>query len=462
MPSHWLPRENLKLLGKVFETVDWMHENLQIPIFRLWDASKNPSLLSLSYSNFPDIYNALCSLNSIYQLEARNPAVPYFGSGAGPSFVDLLSCLMIYFAQLIQGFSLSQFQYLKHMHDKFINLFSSNWKTINFEFEGYMKYITTVTNYNVSSQITQTVLFKEAPNTVYEMILDPDNDIFLFLASKTISNKTNAKLKRGLKKLNAEGTNNIIEAGGEEKVTLYIVNLDIGGNFNIRGREGTNLLLVPGKKIAQVSRLADWDPSQVSTEIFDLKSTEDGKTLLTFTQMNCPLNKFAVSEEFWNKFWKKMNGVRVTTVEQSIYFKGKTPFQLYSLLTDFAALAKAIKTKVKVENDQFSYPQFKMNGRNKELIINKKITQYWRLSDWPEDHYACVTNEIEAFEGGCRLHFQISNVPFDKANSVKSTWKSNFWKKLNGVVCEEFHQQINFRISPFKVYELFFKFRFND
>ena len=80
------------------------------------------------------------------------------------------------------------------------------------------------------------------------MILDPENDIFMFLASKTISTKTNAKVKKGLKALSND-QEPIEEV--KEKVP-YVISLEVGGRFNIQRREGRNLVLVPGRLIVQV------------------------------------------------------------------------------------------------------------------------------------------------------------------------------------------------------------------
>lgn len=134
-------------------------------------------------------------------------------------------------------------------------------------------------------KVNASFYFQQIPGTVFELLLDPENDIFLVLASKTISNKGNAKVKQGLKKtLDSSGG---ADAGGDDALP-YVVSLEIGGSFNVQGREGTNLLLVSGSKILQMSHMRQWESGIYSTELFDIKPHASGHSIMELTQLNFP------------------------------------------------------------------------------------------------------------------------------------------------------------------------------
>lgn len=525
--NHWFLKSNIQSNSTIYQQIDWMQNTIQIPIIRLWEACKKPNAENFSIENYQDFINNLQILDLAYEKEKLRcklkPSNPYF-QGMKPSLVDLFTTLILSFAQLIQGFIVNKYPNLKLAYHHFINQYSKkNWKEINYEFEGFFKYIITATSTgtNETQQIKQSILFiQQTPHTIYEMIQDPENDIFLFLASKTISTKTNAKLKRGLKKLNTDGSGasseNILSSSqlnsssslnNDEVEQPYIVNLDIGGEFNIRGREGTNLLLVPGKKIVQTSRMSNWEKGYASTVIFEFETVSNSHCLLHFTELNCPSENTKSQEENWLKFWKKINGVRVDTIHQSIVIKTKSPEQIYNILTDWKLLSKTIKSKIKMDesnqtlninsnsntnlasssssannsssnltnsgnnnssdhqnsNDpsagSFGGPVYMHNNKVYANIIscihNKKIIQEWRSSDYPDDLFSFVYLELHGYEGGCKIDCKISMVPFDKIKQVEKLWKSNMWKKLGGVVCSYLEQNIAFLIPPNQVCSLF-------
>src|SRR2546430_150393 len=59
-----------------------------------------------------------------------------------------------------------------------------------------------------------------------------------------------------------------------------------------------------------------------------------------------------------------------------------------------------------------------IDGKNEELVKNKKIVQSWRGSDWPEGHYSTVTYKIEKDGKGTKLTFTQLNVPDDQVKSI--------------------------------------------
>src|SRR3989338_2069202 len=96
--------------------------------------------------------------------------------------------------------------------------------------------------------IKQSVTFKTTPHAVYEMLMDSDKHSQL--------------------------------TGGEAKISR-----EIGGTFTAFDgySEGTNLELIPDKKIVQTWRASDWPEGHYSRVTFLLKEVDAG-TRLTFTQ----------------------------------------------------------------------------------------------------------------------------------------------------------------------------------
>lgn len=115
--------------------------------------------------------------------------------------------------------------------------------------------------------IRQTATFKVSPHEVYEALMDA--------------------------KKHAAFTD------GEAKISRKV-----GGKFTIYGGdiEGTNLELVPDKKIVQSWRYSDWPEGHYSTAIFALEEVEKG-TRLTFTQTDVPEDKYEDIKQGWKEYY---------------------------------------------------------------------------------------------------------------------------------------------------------------
>ena len=119
--------------------------------------------------------------------------------------------------------------------------------------------------------IKQTIMFKATPHEVYEMLMD----------SKKHS----------------------MFSGEDAKISRKV-----GGSFSASGSyiSGTNLKLVPDKKIVQKWRGSDWDKGVYSTVTFDFKKDKAG-TKLEFTQEGMPPNqRDSLSQGWKDYYWDKM------------------------------------------------------------------------------------------------------------------------------------------------------------
>jgi len=319
------------------QMLSWMENHFQGLVAHHWHRIKNLSIhtpISRELDRHSvELFERLKELDGLLrQGFFTSPLL----EGEGPTIADVALTCYVSFCQLVEGFTVSAYPTIQRICSVVQAKMARSWKALNLEYERFAEYVVSISKRDNLPRVSHAVFFQEAPHTVYEMILDPENDIFLFLASKTISTKTNAKLKRGLKKLNdgdgADGTGD-----GEKEKVPYQISLEVGGKFNVHHRQGVNLVLVPGSKIVQTSGRVGWPEGHHSTEIFELNPLPSsnpsagagaGGTRLLFTQMNCPLALLPESDGIWDKFWKKINGVRVTDVQQLVYFKGRTANQV--------------------------------------------------------------------------------------------------------------------------------------
>jgi activator of HSP90 ATPase len=87
--------------------------------------------------------------------------------------------------------------------------------------------------------------------------------------------------------------------GGKARISRAV-----GGKFSTYDgyAEGTNLELVPDKKIVQTWRASDWPKGCYSTVTFTLKAVNNG-TKLTFTQVGVPDDQFEDVSQGWKDFY---------------------------------------------------------------------------------------------------------------------------------------------------------------
>ena len=122
--------------------------------------------------------------------------------------------------------------------------------------------------------IRQSVTFKASPKTIYEMLMD----------SRKHAAFTGSKVRISCK------------VGG--KITAY-------DNYI----SGTNLELVPNKKIVQSWRGSDWPEGHFSQATFAFKAVKGG-TRLTFIQSGVPAEQYEGIKKGWIEFyWEPMKAM---------------------------------------------------------------------------------------------------------------------------------------------------------
>jgi activator of HSP90 ATPase len=90
--------------------------------------------------------------------------------------------------------------------------------------------------------------------------------------------------------------------------TKSLISKKVGGKFSAYDGyiEGTNLELVPGKKIVQMWRGSDWPEGHYSKATFKFIELKN-KTKLEFIQTGVPENEYESIKEGWIEFyWDKI------------------------------------------------------------------------------------------------------------------------------------------------------------
>ena len=124
-----------------------------------------------------------------------------------------------------------------------------------------------------TKDIRQSVMFKANAHAVYELLMDSRKHSELAGDEATISRK-------------------------------------VGGKFNVGSYiEGTNLELVPGKKIVQSWRYEDWPEGHYSTASFAFEE-QGKKTTLTFKQTGVPQEFYDDIKQGWiDYYWTPMKEI---------------------------------------------------------------------------------------------------------------------------------------------------------
>ncbi|MEI6280806.1 MAG: SRPBCC family protein [bacterium] len=119
--------------------------------------------------------------------------------------------------------------------------------------------------------IKQKIILGTSPHEVYEILMD----------SKKHTQITGAKAK---------------------------INREVGGKFTAYDGycEGTNLKLIPDKKIVQEWRANDWPSGHYSLVTYNLAKNKNG-TELSFTQRGVPSEQYKEIKDGWREFyWDRM------------------------------------------------------------------------------------------------------------------------------------------------------------
>eukprot|EP00049_Salpingoeca_infusionum_P010373 m.176580 g.176580 ORF g.176580 m.176580 type:complete len:348 (+) comp14628_c4_seq1:334-1377(+) len=74
-----------------------------------------------------------------------------------------------------------------------------------------------------------------------------------------------------------------------------------------------------------------------------------------------------------------------------------------------------------------------VTGTITDLIPFERVTQMWRFSSWPENHYSTVTMKLTEGNGSTFLHLEHSNVPVSDLERTKGGWQQHQFQRMKGM-----------------------------
>jgi activator of HSP90 ATPase len=124
--------------------------------------------------------------------------------------------------------------------------------------------------------------------------------------------------------------------------------------------------------------------------------------------------------------------IKTKTIKQSVTFKA-LPHEIYEMLMDSKLHSRFSGAKANISRKvggKFTAYDKWIEGKNLELVKDKKIVQAWRGVDWPAKHWSTVTYKLSKLGKGTRLNFTHAGVPIDKAKDIEDGWKEHYWNKM--------------------------------
>jgi activator of HSP90 ATPase len=127
-----------------------------------------------------------------------------------------------------------------------------------------------------------------------------------------------------------------------------------------------------------------------------------------------------------------LNDRAYAIVRQIIEFELVPPNDLYEIILNFHNLTNNMDTqKIQVEGT-FHLFEGSVIGKLKEAVPYSKIAQFWRCSNWPENHYSDVLVQLEPTENGTKLTLYQKSVPKIEFSSTYSVWEE-YWSKIKSL-----------------------------
>ena len=126
--------------------------------------------------------------------------------------------------------------------------------------------------------------------------------------------------------------------------------------------------------------------------------------------------------------------IKKKNLDKEIIIK-TSPHELYEAFMDSKKHSKFTESKAKVSREvggNFSIFEGDINGKNVELIQDKKIIQTWRSEgeNWPKGYYSTITLIFEPVDDGTLIKFTHTDIPEGAYESVKEGWDKYYWEPL--------------------------------
>ena len=122
------------------------------------------------------------------------------------------------------------------------------------------------------------------------------------------------------------------------------------------------------------------------------------------------------------------------TIKQTAEFKA-SPHEIFELLMDSKKHSKLTGSKAEIDRKvggKFTAYDGGLNGKNLEIVKDKKIVQAWRceMEEWNKGYYSKATFLLKKSKNGTKLEFTQTGVPDKAYEDISEGWKEYYWKKM--------------------------------
>jgi uncharacterized protein YndB with AHSA1/START domain len=120
------------------------------------------------------------------------------------------------------------------------------------------------------------------------------------------------------------------------------------------------------------------------------------------------------------------------TIHQEVVFP-VSPERVYEALIDsrkHAEFTGAPATISREAGGEISTHGGVIQGRNIELVPNRRIVQAWRVKDWEEGLYSVVRYEFKPEGSNTRLVLDHTAFPDAEKSHLESGWHAQYWEPL--------------------------------
>jgi activator of HSP90 ATPase len=122
-----------------------------------------------------------------------------------------------------------------------------------------------------------------------------------------------------------------------------------------------------------------------------------------------------------------------TAIHQEVDFK-TTPARIYEVLLDAKQFSAFTKDTAEIQpqaGGAFKLFGGVIEGRNIELVPNKRIVQAWRPMYWPAGVYSIVKFELVARDSGTRIILDHTGFTEEKWQGLNEGWPMRYWDPLH-------------------------------
>jgi activator of HSP90 ATPase len=122
-----------------------------------------------------------------------------------------------------------------------------------------------------------------------------------------------------------------------------------------------------------------------------------------------------------------------TTIHFDVDYK-TPPDRIYEALLDAKQFAAFSKLPAKIEpraGGAFELFSGQIEGRNIELLRNRRIVQAWRPSSWPLGVYSIAKFELMGRGAVSRIVFDHVGFSEEKKEQLMSGWTEHYWEPLH-------------------------------